>query len=118
MPEATLLTQLPESAGWTAVAGLILWLIRGLILKGQNDLNQYKAGGVFADGMDSLQKRVTKMDHLISRLETDKARLVTFCTKVLTHFSGCGSCLREDGSRLLLQEEYSKLMDEINKETG
>ena len=116
MSDVVFLSQIPSSLGWTAVAGLLLWVIRSGILKTQNDLNQYKAGGVFASGMDSLQKRVEQMDARIFRLERDKSRLVAFCTRVLTHFSGCGNCLREDGSRVSLQDEYEVLMRDINKE--
>lgn len=115
MSDVELLSKLPPSLGWTVVAGLLLWVIRSGILKTQNDLNQYKAGGVFASGMDSLQKRVDQMDSRILRLERDKAKLVAFCTRVLTHFSGCGNCLREDGSRASLQAEYEVLMADINK---
>lgn len=115
MPEPSILSAVPAPAGWTAVAILVIWLGGRMLRQGQDTINQYKAGSVFADGMDSLHVRVNQMDARISRLERDKSKLIVYCTKVLTHFSGCGGCKRTDGSRSNLQAEFDTLMEEVNQ---
>lgn len=94
---------------------LVLFLVRQVMLRWRTDQNQYRAEGVFGAGMESLQSRVTLLDARVSRLEREKAKLMSYCIKVLSHFSGCGNCKRNDSSRAELQAEFERLMVEVNQ---
>ena len=117
MPEPiAMLNAVPAPVGWTAAAMAALWLAGIFLRRGQDTFNSYKAGSVFADGMDSLKERVDLMDAKITRLERDRSKLISFCSKVIAHFGGCGHCkMRQDG-RESLQQEFDRIMVEITKD--
>lgn len=115
MADLALLQAVPEPVGWTAVALLVLWLLRGLALKGRNDLNEYKVGGAFANGMDALTARCDAMDAKINRLELDRSRLIAWCIKAIAHFGGCGGCVRREAEREQLVEEFESIVKEVAK---
>lgn len=108
------LSNIPGPVGWTAFAALGFWALRQVVLIGRNDLTEMKANAIVSDGMDMLQKRVHLMDTRIAKLESDRAKLMGFCTEVLLHFSGCSVCGKMAKDRDRLQAKYQHIMTEMS----
>jgi hypothetical protein len=85
-----------------------------MALRLRTDLNEYKVGGAFASGMDALVERVKAMDLRIAKLEKDRAALLSFCSKMIAHFGGCGFCQVRVAERESLQKEFDKVIREIS----
>jgi hypothetical protein len=109
------LSSIPGPVGWTALAGMGFWVVREAVMRGSRDLQELKAGASLTDGIDMLQKRVQLMDARIAKLESDRAKLMGFCTEVLQHFSSCIVCGKMAADRKRLQGRYIKIMEEISE---
>lgn len=111
--ELTQMANLPAAGGWVIVAGILMFFIRLLLLHGRKDLNDMKLGAAYGDGISMLNGRVKELDDRVKKLEMDKVRLMSYCAKVLAHFSTCSVCPGRATQREALQEEYEKIIEEI-----
>lgn len=114
-PDMTAIGALPASAGWASVLFLIFWLLRIVVKTTRKDLNEFKADSATGEGISTLQGRVEMLDARVNKLERERSKLIAFCSKVLMHFSGCGSCPGRQAQRDELVEEYQRIMEEITR---
>jgi hypothetical protein len=110
MPEQP---ELLNVGGWTAVITLLAWLARFFVLRAKADLGDMAGNDAVASGLKAYQTRISELDLRISKLEADRGRLVSFCMRVMAHFTGCHYCPRREEDRQKLQAEFEELMKEI-----
>lgn len=105
--------QLLNVGGWTAVVTLLAWLARFFVLRTKSDILDVQGQNAVASGLEAYQTRISELDARLSRLETDRARLVSFCMRIMMHFAGCNACPRREEDRTKLQKEFEQLLADI-----
>ena len=111
--DLAVITQVPPIAGWAGVAFLVAWLMRQTALRVRGDINEYKGGSAIANALASLQEQVAQLTAAKKQLEGEKAVLIAFGYKVLSHFSGCGHCSKREAARTVLHDEFDEIMRKI-----